>query len=70
MLSESTVETVVRVSIKCAGSEPKSKLASDLGERRDTAQSLADFVWKKPDAHINVSLDMEELHIGGTVSGG
>ena len=50
------------MSIKCAGSEPKPELAQGLGERRDTAQSLTDFVRRKPDTHINVSLDMDNYH--------
>ena len=61
MLRRSTVETVCLLSNrKCASSEPKPELAQGLGERRDSERSLLDFVNLKPDAHVDLSQDMED----------
>ena len=46
---------------KCAGNEPKSELASDLGECRDTAESVKGFL-RKPDTHVDLTLDMEDYY--------
>lgn len=46
---------------KCASNEPKSELAPDLGECRDTARSLQSF-GRKPDTHVRFSLDMEDYY--------
>ena len=45
---------------KCAGSEPKPELAQGLGERTGSERSLLDFVNLKPDAYVDLSLDMED----------
>ena len=56
------VETVCLLSNrKCAGNEPKSELASDLGECRDTAESVKGFL-RKPDTHVDLTLDMEDYY--------
>lgn len=56
------VETVCLLSNrKCAGNEPKSDLASDLGECRDTAESVKGFL-RKPDTHVDLTLDMEDYY--------
>ncbi|MFR7474904.1 hypothetical protein [Frisingicoccus sp.] len=41
--------------------EPKSELAPDFGECRDTARSLQSF-GRKPDTHVRLSLDMEDYY--------
>lgn len=57
-----TLETVCLLSNrKCAGNEPKSELASDLGECRDTAESVKGFL-RKPDTHVDLTLDMEDYY--------
>ena len=56
------VETVCLLSNrKCAGNEPKSELAPDLGECRDTAESVKGFL-RKPDTHVDLTLDMEDYY--------
>ena len=58
----SHVETVCLLSNrKCAGNEPKSELAPDLGECRDTAESVKGFL-RKPDTHVDLTLDMEDYY--------
>ncbi|HIT60453.1 MAG TPA: hypothetical protein IAC33_04245 [Candidatus Fimousia stercorigallinarum] len=46
---------------KCAGNEPKSELAPDFGECRDTAESVKGFL-RKPDTHVDLILDMEDYY--------
>ena len=46
---------------KCVSNEPKSELAPDFGECRDTARSLQSF-GRKPDTHVRLSLDMEDYY--------
>jgi len=41
--------------------EPKSELAPDLGECRDTVRSLQSF-GRKPDTYVKLSLDMEDYY--------
>ena len=56
------VETVCLLSNrKCAGNEPKSELAPDLGECRGTAESVKGFL-RKPDTHVDLTLDMEDYY--------
>lgn len=56
------VETVCLLSNrKCAGNEPKPELAPDLGECRDTAESVKGFL-RKPDTHVDLTLDMEDYY--------
>ena len=62
MDNEEQVETVCLLSNrKCAGNEPKSELAPDLGECRDTAESVKGFL-RKPDTHVDLTLDMEDYY--------
>lgn len=59
---ENTAETVCLLGKrKCAGNEPKSELAPDLGECRDTAESMKGFL-RKPDTHVDLTLDMEDYY--------
>ena len=46
---------------KCASNEPKSELAPDFGECRDTARSLQSF-GRKTNTHVRFSLDMEDYY--------
>ena len=46
---------------KCAGNEPKSELAPDIGECRGTAESVKGFL-RKPDTHVDLTLDMEDYY--------
>ena len=56
------IETVCLLSNrKCAGNEPKSELAPDLGECRDTTESVKGFL-RKPDTHVDLTLDMEDYY--------
>lgn len=56
------VETVCLLSNrKCAGNEPKSELAPDIGECRGTAESVKGFL-RKPDTHVDLTLDMEDYY--------
>ena len=56
------VETVCLLSNrKCAGNEPKPELAPDLGECRDTTESVKGFL-RKPDTHVDLTLDMEDYY--------
>ena len=58
----SHVETVCLLSNrKCAGNEPKSELAPDIGECRGTAESVKGFL-RKPDTHVDLTLDMEDYY--------
>lgn len=56
-----TIALLQKSNRKCAGNEPTSELAPDLGEYRDTARSLQSF-GRKPDTYVKLSLDMEDYY--------
>lgn len=59
---KTNAETVCLLSNrKCAGNEPKSELAPDIGECRGTAESVKGFL-RKPDTHVDLTLDMEDYY--------
>jgi len=56
-----TIALLQRSNRKCASNEPKSELAPDFGECRDTARSLQSF-GRKPDTYVKLSLNMEDYY--------
>ncbi len=56
-----TVALLQKSNRKCVSNEPKLKLASDLGEYCDAAQSLQSF-GRKSDTYVRLSLDMEDYY--------